>query len=185
MIWLLVIPAVLLVVALTVLVVRMTGVAARPPRITSGARRILFPFIGDNVSESALKAVLRLARFEDATLVPAYIATVPLHLSLEAPIPAKCGQAMPLLETIEQQAARAGVAVDSRIETGRTPRHALKQLLDAEQFDRLVVPAATRTSAGFSPEDIAWLLESAPGEILVLRPAAPRRKRSRRLAASA
>ena len=117
--------------------------------------------------------------------MPAYLATVPLHLSLEAPLPSQCGQAMPLLETIEQRAATAGVAVDTRIETGRTPRHALQQLLDAEQFDRLVVPAATRTSAGFSPEDIAWLLESAPGEILVLRPAAPRRKRSRRLAASA
>ena len=39
MIWLLVIPAVLVVVALTVLVLRMTGMAARPPRITSGAAR--------------------------------------------------------------------------------------------------------------------------------------------------
>jgi hypothetical protein len=59
--------------------------------------------------------------------------------------------------------------VDSRIETGRSPRHALRRLLDAERFDRIVVPAATSASSGFSSEDIAWLLEQAPGEIVVLR----------------
>jgi nucleotide-binding universal stress UspA family protein len=179
MTWIFVVAALLLAVVLTVLVMRWKGPGRAPRAVTEGARRILFPFVGDSVSDSSLDAVLRLSRFEGATLVPAYIATVPFYLGLEAPIPAKCGQAMPLLETIEQRAARAGVPVDSRIETGRTPRHALKQLLEREEFDRLVVPAATRTSAGFSSEDIGWLLENAPGEILVLRPAQARVKRAR------
>jgi hypothetical protein len=140
-----------------------------PNRITPPAGRILFPFIGETVSRPALDATLRLARAEGATLVPAYLATVPLHLALEAPLPRQCELAMPLLEAIEQRAAWMGVPVDSRIETGRSPRHALRRLLDSECFDRLVVPAETRTSSGFSPEDIAWLLEQAPGEIVVLR----------------
>ena len=59
--------------------------------------------------------------------------------------------------------------VDSRIERGRTHRHALASLMEHERYDTLVVPARTSTSDGFEPADVAWLLENAPGEVLVLR----------------
>jgi nucleotide-binding universal stress UspA family protein len=143
---------------------------AAPEQIPPGATRILFPFVGSNIASETLDAALRIARAEDATLVPAYIAVVPMHLPLDAALPGECESAVPVLETIEQRAARTGVPVDSRIETARSARHALHQLLEGERFDRLVVPAATSTSEGLTPDDIAWLLESAPGEILVLRP---------------
>jgi nucleotide-binding universal stress UspA family protein len=143
-------------------------------------RRILFPFIGSTVSRATLDATLRLARAQDATLVPAYLVVVPQHLSLESPAPVKESEAaMPVLELIEQRASRAGVPVDSRIERGRTHRHALSALLEHERFDTLVVPARTSSSDGFESADVAWLLENAPGEVLVLRPGeaatAPRR----------
>ena len=80
-------------------------------------RRILFPFSGSDLSRDALDAALRLANAEHATLVPAYLAAVPLHLPLDAPIPRECETAIPMLETIEQRAARAHVEVDSRIES--------------------------------------------------------------------
>ncbi|HEY7631904.1 MAG TPA: universal stress protein [Thermoleophilaceae bacterium] len=169
MTFLIVVAAAALVAALVVLVIRWRDPEKLPHRITPPAERILFPLLGDTVSRSALDATLRLARAEHATLVPAYLATVPYNLPLSAPLPLECERAMPLLETIEQRAARLSVPVDSRIETGRSPRHALRQLLDEERFDRIVVPAATATSSGFGPEDIAWLLENAPGEIAVLR----------------
>jgi nucleotide-binding universal stress UspA family protein len=162
--------AVAVVVAAVVLVLRWRNPEKSPNGITPAARRILFPFIGDTVSRSTLDAGLRLARAEGATLVPAYVVVVPLHLALEAPMPEACERAMPLLETIEQRASRLNVPVDTRIEVGRTARHALHALVDQEDFDRLVVPAATHSSEGFSAEDIAWLLEHAPGEIVVLRP---------------
>jgi universal stress protein family protein len=159
----------LVVAGLVVLTARWHNPEQAPHRITPAADRILFPLLGATVSHSALDATLRLARAEGATLVPAYLATVPLKLPMDAPLPLECETAMPLLETIEQRAARLGVPVDSRIQTGRSPRHALRQLLDDERFDRIVVPAATGTSSGFGPEDISWLLENAPGEIVVLR----------------
>jgi hypothetical protein len=138
---------------------------------TGAARRILFPFIGSTVSQRTLDATLRLARSQDATLVPAYLVMVPHHLSLEGPAPvSECEAALPVLELIEQRATRAGVPVDTRIERGRSPRHALSTLLEHEHFDTLVVPAKTSTSDGFEPEDVAWLLEKAPSEVLVLRP---------------
>jgi hypothetical protein len=161
--------ALLLISGLVVLALRWRNPEQAPNRITPPAGRILFPFIGESVSRSALDATLRLARAEGAVLVPAYIVSVPLYLTLDAPLQRECERAMPVIDAIEQRAAWMGVPVDSRIETGRTPRHALRRLLDEEKFDRLVVPAATRTSTGFSPEDIAWLLEQAPGEIVVLR----------------
>jgi hypothetical protein len=135
------------------------------------AKRILFPFLGTTVSRTALDSALRLARAENATLVPAYLANVPLRLTLEAPIPSECEIAMPLLEAVERRATKLEVPVDARIERGRTPRHALAQLLEHERYDRVVVPARTVNTEGFDPTDIAWLLENATAELVVLRPA--------------
>lgn len=134
-------------------------------------RRILFPFIGRALSQPVLDATLRIARNESATLVPAYLARVPLHLPLAAAIPRQCTEAMPLLEAIEHRALAQGIAVDTRIERGRTYRHALRELLGHERYDRIVVAADTAGTDGFDAEDIAWLLDHAQGEILVLRPA--------------
>jgi|GEM_PF-626185 len=144
---------------------------ARRRRLAPSSTRILFPFIGRALSQPVLDATLRIARAESATLVPAYLARVPMHLPLTAPLPRQCGEAMPLLEAIERRATHEGVAVDARIERGRTYRHALRELLTHEHQDRIVVAADTSGTDGFDATDIAWLLQHAPGEILVLRPA--------------
>lgn len=175
---LLITVGVLVLAALAVLAFRWHNPEMAPNRITPRAKRILFPFVGDRISQRALDAALRLCRAEGATLVPVYIATVPLQLNIEAPVPDECASAMPLLETIELRAARLDVPVDSRIETGRTPRHALRRLVEHERFDRIVIPASEARD-GFSAEDIAWLLENVPGEILVLRPAGAEQLRTR------
>jgi hypothetical protein len=134
-----------------------------------GSRRILFPFLGAKLSEPALGAALRIARAEGATLVPAYLAEVPLSLNLETPLRRQAELALPLLEAIEQRALEAGVEVDSRIERGRTYRHAFRQLIHHETFDR-VVAAGASNGDGFRADDVAWLLENAPGEVVILRP---------------
>ncbi len=134
--------------------------------------RILLPFVGAEVSRRALDAALRLARAEDATLMPAYLAQVPKSLPLECAIPGEATRAMPMLEAIEQRATAQGVAVDSRIERGRSYRHALDRLLQEESFDRVVVPASASGTTGFSGDDLVWLLRKAPAEVLILRPAA-------------
>lgn len=132
--------------------------------------QILLPFTGTAISRRALDASLRLARAEDATLMPAYLATVPKRLPLECSIPAEAAKAMPMLEAIEQRATAQGVEIDSRIERGRSYRHALARLLDREPFDRVVVPATADSGAGLSGRDLVWLLEKAPAEVLILRP---------------
>ena len=143
----------------------------RPAPPVPGPRRILFPFVGGALSKRALDAAFRLARVDGATLVPAYLARVPMSLPMTAPLPRQCDDAMPLLEAIEQRAAREHVAVDARIERGRTYRHAVRELLEHEHYDRIVVAAANEGADGFDAADIAWLLEHAAGEIVVLRPA--------------
>ncbi len=142
-----------------------------------GPRRVLFPFVGQALSRPALEAALRLARAEGATLVPVYLARVPLHLPLDTPLPRQSDRALTLLEAVEQRAHRCGVPVDARVERGRDARHALRELLDHERYDRIVVPAAGNGDDGFTPDQTAWLLDHASGEIVVLRPAASRRRR--------
>lgn len=143
----------------------------RPGRLpTVGARRILFPFVANALSERALDASLRLARAEGATLVPVFLARVPLHLPLDTPLPRQSHIAIQLQEVIERRATRFGIAVDARIERGRSYRHALRQSMGHERFDRIVIAAAAGDSPGFGPEDVAWVLKNAPGEIVVLRP---------------
>ena len=147
----------------------------RPPPLTGAApaptARVLFPFVGGELSERALQAALRLARADGATLVPAYLATVPQALPLDAPLPRTCDVAFTVFEAIEQRAARAGVPVDARVARGRSPRHALRELMRDVPHDRIVVAAALGTRHdGFAVEDVAWLLRNAGGEVIVLRP---------------
>ncbi|MBV9804978.1 MAG: universal stress protein [Solirubrobacterales bacterium] len=147
------------------------------PQVRAGGGRILFPFVAEDLSQRALDAALRLAVAEEATLVPVFLARVSLDLPLDAPLPRQCSLGMPLLEAIEQRATEVGVPVDSRIERGRNPRHALRQAIAAERFDRIVMAAASNGGPGFGADDVAWLIEHAPGEIVVLRPAAPNGRR--------
>jgi len=142
------------------------GPTTRAPR----RRRILLPFTGTSISERSLQAALRLARAEDATIMPAYLATVPRALPLDAAVPRQAGEAMPVLEAIEQQAHARGVPVDARVQRGRTYRHALARLLEAETVDRVVVSASADPHQGLTSEDLVWLLRSAPAEVLILRP---------------
>lgn len=144
----------------------------RPARAHRGAdsRRILLPFSGEALSTRALDAAIRLALAEGATLMPAYLATVPLALPLEAAMPRQAGLALPVLEAVEQRASRKGIMTDCRVSRGRTRRDALRRLVAEEDVDRIIVAARRDGDPGFTQDDIAWLLESAPAEVLVLRP---------------
>lgn len=147
---------------------RHAGKASREP---DAVHHILLPFTGTEISRRAVDAAMRLARAEQATLMPAYLAAVPKSLPLECAIPNEASQAMAMLEAIEQRAAAKGVPVDARIERGRTYRHALERLLASETFDRVVVSATATGAAGLSGDDLVWLLERAPAEVMILRPA--------------
>jgi nucleotide-binding universal stress UspA family protein len=145
----------------------------RDAEIRPGQPRLLVPFADRQLDPTVLEAALRIARAEDAVLVPAYLVVVPLEFSLDAPVQhAELGRAMPILEAVELAARRAGVPVDARIERGRSPIDVLGRLWDVESFDRVVVPAPAPGGAGFSAKDISWMLEHAPGEVLILRPSA-------------
>jgi nucleotide-binding universal stress UspA family protein len=140
------------------------------PSLPRGTRRILLPFTGMSISRRAFDAAVRLARVEEATIMPAYLARVPRQLALDAPLPAQCLQAMPLLETIEQRASTQGVRVDARIVRGRTYRDALRRMLESEPVDRVIVSATSNSRKGLSAEDLEWMLEKVPAEVLILRP---------------
>jgi nucleotide-binding universal stress UspA family protein len=136
-----------------------------------GEKRILFPFDTHGLASSALDAALRLARSQSGTLVPVFLARVPLHLPLDAALPRQSKLAVPMQDAVEQRAAQFDVPVDSRIERGRSYRHALRQTIHNERFDMIVLAAAAGEGPGFNADDVAWLLANAPGEIVVLRPA--------------
>jgi hypothetical protein len=170
---------VILICLIVALVVALATLGARHMQLTQRhapeppageTRRILFPFVASALSVRALDATLRLARAEDATLMPVFLARVPMTMPLDAPLPRQAGIAIPLQEAIEQRAARFAVPVDARIERGRTHRHALRQAIANERHERIVIAAATEGHPGFHPDDVAWLLATAPGEIVVLRP---------------
>ena len=142
----------------------------RAETMRTSAQRILFPFAGRALSRRALDGALRLALAENATLVPVFLARVPMQMPLDIPLPRQCTEGLPLLETIEQRAAALGVPVDARIERGRSYRHALREAIEHERYDRMLVAAASVRSEGFHGDDIAWLLDNAPGEVVIIRP---------------
>jgi hypothetical protein len=170
----LIVLVILLAIAVAVMAValvrrQLARPAAPPP---TSDPRILFPFVAQGLSPQALDAALRLAAAERATLVPVFLARVALDLPLDTALPRQCSMATSLLEAIEQRATEAGIPVDSRIDRGRNRRHALRQTIAQERFDRIVIAVASNGSPGFDAADIAWLLDNAHGEIIVLRPSA-------------
>jgi hypothetical protein len=136
----------------------------------TGARRILFPYVADGLSRQTLDAALRLASAEGATLVPVFLARVPRHLPIATPVPRQSAVATALGDAIEHTASTCGISIDARIVCGRTYRHALRQTISDERFDRVVLAASKPGNGGLDPDDIAWVLANTPGEIVVLRP---------------
>lgn len=134
-------------------------------------RRILLPFTAQGISKRAFEAAVRLAKAENATIMPAFLARIPRQLPLDSPLPMQCGEGMPLIETIEQRVTAQGVNVDSRIARGRSYRDALRRLLEEEHFDRVIVSATNSPNKGLTSDDLEWLLERVPAEVLILRPA--------------
>jgi len=144
----------------------------RPHRAVArgGTGRILLPFTGTSISRRSFEAAVRLARAENATIMPVFLAQVPRRLPLDAPLPNQCLRSMPLLEAIEQRALAEGVDVDSRVGRGRTYRDALRRLIAEEPVDRIIVSTTGRPRTGLSDSDLQWLLQKAPAEIVILRP---------------
>lgn len=136
----------------------------------TGGRRLLVPFTDGGLDPVVLNAAIRIAKVWEATLVPAYLIVTPLDFDLDAPMQQQVARAVPLLEAVEHAGLRAGLAVDARIETGRSATHALQRLWEAERFDRIVVPAPTARGYGFTPKELQWILMHAPYETLILRP---------------
>ena len=168
-------PLIIVTLGLAVAAALLGGLVVRDRRkraetMAAGPKRILFPFAGHALSRRALDAALRLALADHATLVPVFLARVPLQLPLDSPLPRQCTEGLPLLETIEQRAAALGVPVDSRVDRGRNLRHAMREAIAHERFDRIVVAAASARSEGLRSEDVAWLLDHAPGEVVIIRP---------------
>jgi hypothetical protein len=158
--------------ALCALLAAVLAYRARPPRalrVPKGGRRILLPFTGA-LDATVLNAAIRIAHAEHAVLVPAYLLIVPFEYAEDSPLNKEVSVAMPALEAVEHAALHAGVAVDARIEKGRTPTHALRRLWQVEQFDRIVAPAPAGNPGGFTPKDLTWILTHAPTETLVLKP---------------
>jgi hypothetical protein len=156
-------------VGVTVLAMRRRRTVAEPP---AARAKILFPFVGTELSDRALQATLRLAWAEQAVIVPGYLTTVPLPLPLDVPVGKACDEAFSVFEVIEQRAAKVGVQVDGRIARGRNVRHAMRMLMaEVPAATRIVVAASSNgRHDGFGADDIAWLLRNARGEVIVVRP---------------
>ncbi len=153
--------------ALLVQLARRSRPARRLP-VNKGARRVLVAFSG-SLDSTIVDAAIRIARAEEAVLVPAYLLVVPLRYAEDSPLREEVQVAMPQLEAVEHAALRAGVPVDARIEKGRTLTHALKRLWEVEKFDRIIAPAPAN-GHGFTEKELAWVLTHSPSETVVLKP---------------
>ncbi len=164
----LVVLVAVLAAALLTLLVRRNRHPRRLP-VDRGARRVLVAFSG-RLDAMVVDAAIRIAKADEAVLVPAYLLVVPLRYAEDSPLHDEVQMAMPLLEAVEHAALGAGVPVDARIEKGRTLTHALKRLWEVESFDRIIAPAPTNGHGGFTEKELAWVLTHAPSETVVLKP---------------
>ena len=135
---------------------------------TPGEKRILFPFDAHGLAPSALDAALRLAKSQSGTLVPVFLARVPLHLSLDAALPRQSQLAVPMQDAVEQRASQFDVPVDSRIERGRSYRR--RSAPDDRQRRRF-----RHDRAGSGGRSGAWIQRGRRGLVAGERPRGDRR----------
>jgi hypothetical protein len=48
--------------------------------------------------------------------------------------------------------------------------HGTRRILDEEHVDRVIVSATSNARKGLSSDDLEWLLEQVPAEVVILRP---------------
>ena len=84
---------------------------------------------------------------------------------------------MPLLEAIEQAAAAARCPSTPASRAGAPTGTRSSCCSTRSRFDRVIVPATGNPRGGLSGDDLVWLLERAPAEVLILRPNATDRVR--------
>ena len=125
-------------------------------------RRILLPFTGQAISRRSFEAAVRLAKAENAIIMPAFLARVPMNLPLASPLPVQCARGMPLLEAIEQRIASQGLPVESRISRGRSARDALHKLLERAPAEILILRPAPEDTRRISAEAGAGAVGRAP-----------------------
>jgi hypothetical protein len=159
------------------------SVSVRPssaaPALAAAPHRILLPFAGRSLPHHALDTALRTARTENATLVPVRLERIPLHL----PMGASPGhQVADALAGIQRRARDLGVRIDPRIGYGRSYRHALLRTLTTERYDRVVLATGPGSGVEITAADVAWLVDHADGEIVVV--AAERQRHPKRSVAS-
>ena len=161
--------------ALAAAALALVGLRRAPRRQPACARRrerILFPFVGHALSRRALDAALRLARAErrDAR------AGVP-----RAGADARCRSTSPLPRQCERGAAAARGDRAARRAARRARRRAASsaaarcatrcaRLIDARALRPHRRRGRERRSDGLHGDDIAWLLDHAPGEVVIIRP---------------
>ena len=133
--------------------------------------QILLPFTGTEISRRAVDAALRLARAEQATLMPAYLAAVPKQPAARVLDPRRGGEgdadAGGDRTAGDRPRACRSTPGSSAAAPTATPCSACSE---RETFDRVVVPATATGAAGLSGDDLVWLLDKAPAEVLILRP---------------
>ena len=96
-------------------------------------RRILLPFTGQAISRRSFEAAVRLAKAENATVMPAFLARVPMNLPLEIAAARAVRERHAAARGRSSSALSAqGVPFDSRVGRGRSARDALRKLLDEE-----------------------------------------------------
>lgn len=141
--------------------------SAAPATVALSQPRILLPFTDRSLPQRALDTALRIARTENATLVPVRLERVPLHLPMDASL-GHGHQVAEALTGIQRRARDLGVRVDPRIGHGRSYRHALLHTLAKERYDRVILAAGPGNGVEFTPADVAWLVGHAHGEIVVV-----------------
>ena len=126
--------------------------------------QILLPFTGTEISRRAVDAALRLARAEDATLMPAYLAAVPKQPAAGVRDPERGGEG-------DADAGGDRTARHRPGRAGRRPDRARPLLPPRARAPARAARPSTASSsrrpptgaAGFSGDDLVWLLREGPG----------------------
>jgi basic amino acid/polyamine antiporter, APA family len=147
------------------------------PALALEYRNVLVPVIWRSESEEAVDLACRLATERGASIVALTAVEVPLHLSLDAPLPADVEErAHDLLDEARAIGDAYGVDVTGRIVRARRPGRAIVDEAERRNSEIIVMGAprrdVRRRSGRIFGDTVDFVLKQAPCRVMVA--AAPR-----------
>ena len=131
--------------------------------------RILVPVVGSRLSDEMMVLGCQLAAEKNAVMDLVYVVEVPMHMTLDAPLPNKRRRGRYVLDAAMAVSREFGVEAWPHLVSARTPGRAIVEAAREWKLDVIILGAVRkkRLDGRLVGDTVAYIMRNSPGEVLL------------------